>query len=211
MADTRVLSFGERLCAACGEMSNPKLDSTNPHFGNKFASLLAVSDTVRPALVKYGLAYRQSVEEVGTKHYVFTYVYGFDSDHSLAEKVLATVPVTVDSNPQKMGSALTYAKRYCLLAAFGLVGDEDDDAEAASHAAPSKPKRASKPKEPASKAKAVPNISDEEKAELGQIASLHGDKHAVWAAYKANGIEGARALVELAPEKVDLFDADVEF
>jgi hypothetical protein len=36
-----------------------------------------------------------------------------------------------------MGSSITYARRYCLSAAIGLVADEDDDGNAASQAKPS--------------------------------------------------------------------------
>ena len=203
-------TFTERLVAACAEMPNPPLDSKNPHFGNKFASLLAVSNVVRPALAKHGLAYRQAVESIGAGHYVFTYAFGIDADGKLAEKVMATVPITIQTNPQQMGSALTYAKRYCLLAAFGLVGDEDDDGNAASTPAEKKPARkASKPK-----ASTPPKVTptDAEKAELAEIAkALGGDKGAVWAAFQANGIEGARALVTINPAQVELFDNDQAF
>lgn len=204
-----IASFMERLVAACSEMSNPPLDSKNPHFGNKFASLLAVSNVVRPALAKYGIAYRQSVESIGDGHYVFTYAYGYEADGSRAEVVLATVPITVVTDPQKMGSALTYAKRYCLLAAFGLVGDEDDDAEAATAPARKPAKKASKPK---AATPPKPTPTDAEKVELAEIAkALGGDKGAVWAAFQANGIEGARALVTINPEQVELFDSDQAF
>lgn len=201
-------SFAVNLMAAFAEMPNPPLDSKNPHFGNKFASLLAVSNVVRPVLTKHNLAYRQTVAEKDGTHNVLTWVYGIDADGTLAEKVLAAVPITVVSDPQKMGSAITYAKRYCLLAAFGLVGDEDDDGNAASTPA-TKPKRASRPKA-ATPPKLAP--SDAEKTELAEIAkALGGDKGAVWAAYQANGIEGARALVVANPSQVELFDSDQAF
>lgn len=201
--------FIDRLVAAFAEMPNPPLDSKNPHFGNRFASLLAVSNVVRPALANHQLAYRQSVESIGDGHYVFTYAYGYEPDGSRAEVVLATVPIAVVTDPQKMGSALTYAKRYCLLAAFGLVGDEDDDAEAATAPARKSAKKASKPK---AATPPKPTPTDAEKVELAEIAkALGGDKGAVWAAFVANGIEGARALVTINPEQVELFDNDQAF
>ena len=208
--EPKLAPFAVRLVLACGEMQNPPLDSKNPHFGNRFASLLAVSNVVRPTLAKHGLAYRQSVEEIAGHNYVFTYAYGFEQDGaSVVEKVLACVPITVVTDPQKMGSALTYAKRYCLLAAFGLVGDEDDDAEAATAPARKQAKNASKPK---AATPPKPTPTDAEKVELAEIAkALGGDKGAVWAAFQANGIEGARALVAINPEQVELFDQDQSF
>ena len=197
MAET---SFMDKLVAACGEMRNPPLDSRNPHFKNKFASLLAVANVVRPALAKHGLAFRQSVDILDGITCVVTYAFGTDKDNGPMEKAMATVPIRVVDNPQQMGSALTYAKRYCLLAAFGLVGDEDDDGEAASKAAPKTQKAPQKV------------LTDAEKAELAEIAkALGGDKRPVFAAWKANGIEGARALLAAKPTQVELFDDDQSF
>jgi hypothetical protein len=197
-----------RLAKAVGEMQNPPLDSVNPHFKNKFSSLRAVSDAVRPALAANGLAYRQTplADESGT--WVATIVYGEDGSIELAR-----VPYAPQPNPQQNGSALTYAKRYCLQAAFGLVGEEDDDGEAASRQTPSKPRNASKgtsARKPAQRAADGP--SEAEKAELAEIAAAYGDKRDVWNAYQANGMEGARALLAMvAPAQVELADADIEF
>lgn len=206
-------SFAVNLINAFKDMPNPPLDSKNPHFGNKFASLLAVSNVVRPVLAKHGLAYRQTVAEKDGAHSVVTWVYGIDTDGTLSEKVLAAVPITVVSDPQKMGSAITYAKRYCLLAAFGLVGDEDDDGNAASSPAPKragKPKAAPKAATPPKPSRRIPTA--EEAAELNEIAkALGGDKRPVNAAYQANGMEGARALVAINPSQVELFDGDQQF
>lgn len=198
-----------RLAKAVGEMQNPPLDSVNPHFKNKFASLRAVSDAVRPALAANGLAYRQTplADESGT--WVATIVYGGDGSIELAR-----VPYEPQSNPQQNGSALTYAKRYCLQAAFGLVGEEDDDGEAASRQTPQKSRNASKgasARKPAQRAADGP--TDAEKAELAEIAAAYGDKRDVWNAYQANGMEGARALLAMvapAPQ-MELADSDIEF
>lgn len=197
-----------RLAKAVGEMQNPPLDSVNPHFKNKFSSLRAVSDAVRPALAANGLAYRQTPLADDTGTWVATIVYGGDGSIELAR-----VPYEPQSNPQQNGSALTYAKRYCLQAAFGLVGEEDDDGEAASRQTPQKPRNASKgtsARKPAQRAADGP--SEAEKAELAEIAAAYGDKRDVWKAYQANGMEGARALLAMvAPAQVELADADIEF
>ena len=198
-----------RLAKAVGEMQNPPLDSVNPHYKNKFASLRAVSDAVRPALAANGLAYRQTplTDESGT--WVATIVYGEDGSIELAR-----VPYEPQSNPQQNGSSLTYAKRYCLQAAFGLVGEEDDDGEAASRQSQSKPRNASKaPSARKAPQRAADGPTDAEKAELAEIAAAYGDKRDVWNAYQANGMEGARALLAMvapAPQ-MELADSDIEF
>ena len=128
------------LAKAAAQMPNPKFDSTNPHFKNKFASLKACDAAVKPHLAEHGLAYRQTAE--GAE--LVTYVYGLGESMEVSR-----VPLCIVNDPQKQGSALTYARRYGLCAAFGLVGEEDDDGEGASKAAketaaaPQKPQTAS--------------------------------------------------------------------
>lgn len=60
-------------------------------------------------------------------------------------------------------------------------------------------------------AKPEPKPSKQEAVELAEITRQVGDKRAVWTAFKANGIEGARALVVASPTQVELFDQDQQF
>lgn len=132
-------SIWATIAAAVAEMPNPKLDNINPHFKSKFASLKACDAAVKPSLKKHGLAYKQTAE--GAE--LVTHVYGSE----VVE--MSRVPLSVMTNPQGNGSSLTYARRYGLCAAFGLVGEEDDDGEQAEKAAkettaaPQKPQTAS--------------------------------------------------------------------
>ena len=120
----------DALAAAAGAMDNPKFDSTNPHFRSKFASLAACEAVVRPRLAEHGVMYRQTCAKDEGGSWLVTIAYGMG-----AEVEMSRVPlVMVGSDPQKQGSALTYAKRYGLCAAFGLAGEEDDDGNAATEA-----------------------------------------------------------------------------
>lgn len=61
--------------------------------------------------------------------------------------LLAQCPANLVGKPQDVGSALTYAKRYSLAMAFGLVAEEDDDGQRGTAQTVSKPKkRANTPK-----------------------------------------------------------------
>lgn len=199
MTEEKELSFWDALVSAAGEMENPKKDMVNPHFKSRYASLQSVNDVVRHALKKYGLAYRQTIVKDEIECWLVTYVYGaigadvsFDA---IKEFELSRVPITITNNPQAMGSALTYAKRYGLLAAFGLSGDDDDDAETATAAHKQQPKQQKQP-------------TVEELSELKRI-SAQVDKNAVWQAFQNGGIEAARAL--LPKPELDLADADIDF
>lgn len=131
----------EALARATGGMENPKFDSTNPHFRSKFASLAACEAVVRPKLAEQGVMYRQTcqVDESG-RSWLLTVAYGKGGEVEMSRVPL----VMVANDPQKQGSALTYAKRYGLCAAFGLAGEEDDDGNAASEP-PQQPQRPQKP------------------------------------------------------------------
>lgn len=134
------------LAQAAGAMENPKFDSTNPHFRSKFASLAACEASVRPPLAALGLMYRQTCEADDLGHtWLVTVAYGKGGEVEMSRVPL----VMVGGDPQKQGSALTYAKRYGLCAAFGLAGEEDDDGNAASE-------RPQKPRKPQPKASTPP-------------------------------------------------------
>lgn len=101
-------------------------DRTNPAFKSKYATLDAVTDSVIPALNKHGLSFT-----VGS--FVDNGLLIVDAHllHVSGESRSLQFPVT-ETNPQKIGSAITYARRYALTSLTGVVADEDDDGNAAS-------------------------------------------------------------------------------
>lgn len=110
------------LAAAQGEMKNARFDGKNPHYQNEYASLAAVRDAVIPALSKHGIAVTQ-ITVLDPFHLVTTL-------HKGDQHLSSQWPLSL-AKPQEMGSQLTYARRYCLLAICGINGDVDDDAEEA--------------------------------------------------------------------------------
>lgn len=115
--------------AAWDGISNPPLDGYNPHFKSKFSTLAAVMDCIREACAEHGIAYRQTVAPDGDG-YVLRSVVCDGSE----ELELSALRVPGHANPQQFGSALTYMRRYQALADWGIVGDPDDDGNAAAEA-----------------------------------------------------------------------------
>lgn len=103
-------------------------DKTNPAFRSKYADLGACIDAVQDALNANGIALLQPTREDATGVTVET-VFLHESGESWSSGPLH-VPAS-KQDPQGYGSALTYARRYSLMAACGIA-PEDDDGNAAS-------------------------------------------------------------------------------
>ncbi len=119
--------IAKALAAAQLEMSNPRFDSQNPHFRNKFASLASVRNAVVPVLARHGIAMTQNLET--TERGIGCTTTLWHESGSLVFGPLVMPATKPDA--QGYGSAATYARRYSLMAVCGVVGDDDDDANAA--------------------------------------------------------------------------------
>lgn len=102
--------------------------NTNPHFKSKYADLSACVEAVIDALNDNGIALIQQTHE-DDKGVTVETVFLHESGEILSSGKLH-VPAS-KQDPQGYGSALTYARRYSLMAACGIA-PEDDDGNAAS-------------------------------------------------------------------------------
>ncbi len=103
-----------------------KKNSVNPHFKNEYADLNEVLDKVKKPLNDLGIVIIQAPEMNGLR----TRLY--DTEATATEnEVSSFVPYTGVTDMQKLGGAITYAKRYSLIAMLALE-DADDDGEKAS-------------------------------------------------------------------------------
>jgi len=128
------------LALAQGEMKAAKKDSENPFFKSSYADLSQVWDSCRAALSKQKLAVLQPTSGSGEGVTIHTMIV-----HSSGQWVRGSLTLKpVKNDPQGVGSAITYARRYALAAMVGVVSDEDDDGNAASgKGSTPMPKRAS--------------------------------------------------------------------
>ena len=102
--------------------------STNPHFRSKYADLSNCIEAVIDALNSNGIGLMQRTYEC--KDGVMVETIFVHESGEVMECGLLHVPAG-KQDPQGYGSALTYARRYSLLAATGLA-PEDDDGNSAS-------------------------------------------------------------------------------
>lgn len=106
-------------------------DKTNPAFKSRYADLGACLEAVDDALLANGIAVYQETFEDPTGVTVET-VFLHESGETIRSGRLH-VPAS-KQDPQGYGSALTYCRRYSLMAACGIA-PEDDDGNAAARPA----------------------------------------------------------------------------
>lgn len=102
--------------------------NTNPHFRSKYADLSACVEAVIDSLNDNGIALIQQTHECENGVIVET-VFVHESGETMSCGKLHVPASKLDA--QGYGSALTYARRYSLMAACGIA-PEDDDGNAAS-------------------------------------------------------------------------------
>jgi len=127
-----IASLAAALVKAQTKIEGATKDKTNPHYKSKYADFSSVVDAIKKPATDNGLTWTQVMHDAENAAKVETIIL-----HSSGEWLscgVISVPVS-KSDAQGYGSALTYARRYSLSAAFG-VAPEDDDGNAAAAAAP---------------------------------------------------------------------------
>lgn len=155
--------LSKALAAAQAKVKGAAKDSENPFFRSKYADLASIWEACREALTANGLAVVQSPNTTFSgEPEIYTAKSKAGEDRS-GVKVATTVSVVTRlthasgqwmqgttaamlpaADPQAVGSAITYLRRYALAAMVG-VAPEDDDGEATTRAVPQREAQAKRP------------------------------------------------------------------
>ncbi|QKZ15156.1 ERF family protein [Spirosoma sp. KUDC1026] len=119
----------EAFLKAQSEFKTAIKDSVNPHFKSKFADFASVYDAVKDALHNNGFYVTQPIQISDNGFPIVETIVRY-KDGTEIERSACPVVAKQQNDPQAMGSAITYARRYSLAAILCVVTD-DDDAEAA--------------------------------------------------------------------------------
>ncbi|MEY2655502.1 MAG: hypothetical protein RLZZ524_2530 [Pseudomonadota bacterium] len=158
------------LAKAQAEMVAAEYDRENPHFRSKYATLASVWDACRRPLALNGLAVIQASEWLDGRVIVTTTLA-----HASGEWISTSLSLKpLKDDPQGVGSAITYGRRYTLASVAGVTADDDDDGNAAS-AAPRKPAERKPTPAPAPKPAAPPPPQPVEPPPLGTAARIGHD------------------------------------
>ena len=110
------------LMEARADIEPIKKSGTNPHFGNKYATLESVIEAVTEPLRKHGclLMHRTISNEHGKS--ITTELV-----HESGESFVTAIPLVLGKNDmQGLGSAITYARRYGIMSLLNLPAEDDD-------------------------------------------------------------------------------------
>ena len=110
------------LMEARADIEPIKKSGTNPHFGNKYATLESVIEAVTEPLQKHGflLMHRAISNEHGKS--ITTELV-----HESGESFVTAIPLVLGKNDmQGLGSAITYARRYGIMSLLNLPAEDDD-------------------------------------------------------------------------------------
>ncbi len=121
----------QKLADVKAEIGVISKDSTNPFFKSKYFDINNLLAHVEPILHKHGLLCLQPINNGKVE----TIIVDVDTEN----EVKSELPLTDERDPQKIGSQISYYRRYTLASLLALQA-EDDDANSA------KPKPATKPK-----------------------------------------------------------------
>ena len=166
------------LLAAQKEIGKVTRDAKNPHFKSNYPTLEAVIESVKEPLNNNGLIITQTLEQAeGGDWCLATRLTHSES----REAITSSMPIVAKdmSDPQKWGSAITYARRYTLQALVVLPAEDDDGNKAAADKSD----------------KYEAQYKEREKKQLARMDDeLKAAKKAYYDAYTARGVsDGAAA------------------
>lgn len=154
------------------EMKQPLKYANNPFFKSKYVPLENVVEAITESASKNGLSFTQFPSSDETGNVTVGTLVMHESGEWIEYDPIKMKPVKND--PQSIGSAITYAKRYALSAIFGITSDQDDDGNEATQAKKQPAKKSNDPVISVEQAnnylKEIAAISKEKRKEDGSIA-----------------------------------------
>ena len=109
-----------------GKGNTASVRSDKGNYSYKYADLADVSAAVLPRLGALGLAFTARPTVLDGQ-----FVLAYSLVHVSGDREDGIYMLPSSGTPQQIGSAITYARRYCLCAAVGVAPAEDDDDAAA--------------------------------------------------------------------------------
>ena len=119
----------EKLFKLINEIGKISKDKTNPFYKSSYFDINTLMEHLKPLLEKYKLLLIQPLSNVDGRPAITTTILDIEKDIEKEENDImfsSTMTLPDLQDPQKMGSAITYFRRYALQSALCLQADDDD-------------------------------------------------------------------------------------
>jgi hypothetical protein len=124
-----IVNISKAMLAVQANMIQPKKTAENPFFKSRYVNLDGTVNAIKELCAENGLSYTQSIVSSEAGIGVQTMIMHTSGEYIIHEPFYLPV---AQKTAQSGASSATYARRYALSAAFGIVADEDDDGNGAS-------------------------------------------------------------------------------
>jgi ERF superfamily len=111
------------LIAAKAQFNPIHKNKINPHFNFKYATLDEILEAIAPALLANNLLLIQPTIAKDNSTVLKTILIHAESGEQLESEL--TIPTIAD--PQKLGAAMTYYRRFSICSLLAIAPDDDDD------------------------------------------------------------------------------------
>lgn len=112
----------EKIALIKQEIGKMSKDKSNPFFKSKYFDINQILDELKPLEEKHRILITQPLTQVHGLPALSFVIENIESD----EKVEYETVLPNNTDPQKMGSTITYFRRYALVSYFGLQAEDDD-------------------------------------------------------------------------------------
>ena len=127
------LTFNQKLALLQSKLKPVKKSEVNPHFKSRYADINGILEMVKPLLDECGLILTQLIDHKEGRTLLVTHL--FDGDAGMTESLVSEFLLPDIQDMQKIGAAITYARRYAIVSLLCLEA-EDDDGNSTSQSAP---------------------------------------------------------------------------
>lgn len=111
----------DKILKVQSEIGTLSKDKENPFFKSSYFDVNQIIEQLMPLLAKHGVTVIQPLSNIDGKPAIRTIV-SVDGNVVIDDKI----PMPENTDPQKMGSAVTYYRRYALQSLFLLQAEDDD-------------------------------------------------------------------------------------
>lgn len=130
----KIKNIYQKLADAKAEIGAISKDSTNPFYKSKYFDINNLLAHVEPILLKNGLLCLQPIID----GVVITQIFDIEIEHGCC--IESSIPLTDENDPQKLGSQISYFRRYTLSSLLAIQAEDDDANSAKPKPQPIKPK-----------------------------------------------------------------------